>query len=302
MNEERLTGLLASLRQERMDRVGDDRVRASLEAAWATRQARRGWGFRMRRLAPVLATLALAAGLTGATLNASGDSALYGIRVAIEDAAIVLHPDPEDRSEYLLALLDQRQTEAARLESSGNALAASRVREIEQDTLRRLEAGLPKLPDDTSVTAPVPSDTPTPSASPTPTPVPAASVSTAPRTPTPTARPTPTPTPTVRTPAPTAPPTGTSFPVTITGTVKNPDLTLADGACVGTVPPTDPAAPCTPKTVQGTYRFTVSGRINQVVTFYAWRYDATAKIAYKGQATATVHGPTVQMPDIKLQK
>ena len=304
MNDDRLTGLLGSLRQERMDRVADDRVRARLEHAWTAREARRSWGYPLRRLAPIVATLALVAGLAGATMNASGDSVLYGVRIAVEDAALILHPDLEDRNEYLLALFEQRQSEAARLESSGNALAAARVREIEQQTLRQLEASLPKLPDEAPVTAPIPSGSPTPSpsASPTqvPTPVPTPSLATS-RTPTPTPRPT-TPPP-ARTPTPTAPPpTGTPFPVTLTGNVKDPDLTLANGACVSIALPADFTAPCDTKTSSGTYRFTISARVNQSVTVYAWRYDATTKILYKGSATAVIRGSTVAMPDIKLAK
>ena len=304
MSDERLTGLLASLRQERLDRAADDRIRARLEHAWTAREARRSWGYRLRRLAPVLATLALVAGLAGATMNASGDSVLYGIRVAVEDAALILHPDLEDRNEYLLALFEQRQSEAARLESSGNALAAARVREIEQQTLRQLEASLPKLPDEAPVTAPVPTESPTPSPSASPTPVPTASVATA-RTPTPTSTLTPRPTapPPARTPTPTAPPpTGTPLPVTLTGNVKNPDLTLANGACVSIALPADFTAPCDTKTSSGAYRFTMSARINQSVTVYAWRYDATTKILYKGSASAVIRGSTVVMPDIKLAK
>src|SRR5207248_2019784 len=135
---------------------------------------RRSASFRFRRFAPVLATLVLFAGLTGATLNASGDSALYGIRVAIEDAAVVLHPDAESRNEYLLALLDQRQAEGARLESTGNALAASKVRKVEQDTLRRLQASVPQAPDEAPVVLPAPTQTATPTPAPTgsPSPVP----------------------------------------------------------------------------------------------------------------------------------
>lgn len=302
MNDERLTGLLASLRQERMDRAADDRIRARLEHAWTAREARRSWGYRLRRLPPVFATLALVAGLAGATMSASGDSVLYGIRVAVEDAALILHPDLEDRNEYLLALFEQRQSEAARLESSGNALAAARVREIEQQTLRQLEASLPKLPDEAPVAAPVPSESPTPSPSASPTPVPAPSVAT-PRTPTPTSTPTPRPTtpPPARTPT-APPPTGTPLPVTLTGNVKDPDLTLANGACVSIALPADLTAPCDTKTSSGAYRFTISARINQSVTVYAWRYDTTAKILYKGSASAVIRGSTVAMPDIKLAK
>lgn len=301
MNEERLTGLLASLRQERMDRSADERIRARLERAWQERESHRTWGFRLRRLTPVLATVVLLAGLGGATMNSAGDSALYGVRVAIEDAAVLLYPNAEDRNEYLLSLLDARQSEAARLESSGNALAASRVREVEQNTLRQLQATLPQLPDETSVTAPLASESPSSSVSPTPSPTPIATPTpVVSRTPSPTPRPTATPT---RTPAPTLPaPTGTPFAVTLTGTVKNPDFTLADGACVGVALPADLKAPCTTKTSLGTYRLTVSGRINQTFTVYAWRYDAAAGIVYKGSAGGVVRGGTVQVPDIKLAK
>lgn len=302
MNDERITGLLASLRHDRMERTADDRIRARLEHAWTARQARRTWGFRVRRLAPVLATLVLFAGLAAATMNASGDSLLYGVRVAVEDAAVILHPEPEDRNEYLLALLDERQSEAARLESSGNAAAASRVREIEQNTLRQLEASLPPLPEESTAPVALPTDSPTPTPLPTPAPTPTPNLASRSPSPTPTPRPTATATPT-RTPTPTTPgPTGTPFPVTLTGNVKNPDLTLADGACVSIALPADFTAPCSTTTVQGVYRLTVSGRINQSFTVYAWRYDAATKTTYKGSASATVRGSTVQLPDIKLAK
>ena len=90
MNEERLQGLLGSLRHERMDRIADDKIRALLETAWTTRQEQRSFGFRFRRLAPVLATGVLMVGLGTATMSAPGESPLYGVRVAIEDAAIAL--------------------------------------------------------------------------------------------------------------------------------------------------------------------------------------------------------------------
>ena len=304
MNEERLTAVLASLRHERIERTADQRIRARLEEAWAQREPRAPLTVRLRQLAPVLATVALFGGLLAATMNASGESALYGIRVAIEDAAVLLHADPEDRREYLLALLDQRQAEAARLESSGDALAASRVREIEQSTLRQLEASLPPRPEDSTAAAPTasdsPSPTPSPTASPSPSPSPVATPNVATGTATPTPRPTATP---ARTPTPTPPqPTGAPFLVTLTGTVKNPDLTLADGACVSIALPADLKAPCDTKTVQGTYRFAISGRLNQTITVYAWRYDAASGLVYRGYSSATIHGATVQMPDIKLLK
>ena len=56
MNDERLTGLLGSLRTERMDRIADDKIRSRLENAWTARMERRSFTWRTRRFAPVLAT------------------------------------------------------------------------------------------------------------------------------------------------------------------------------------------------------------------------------------------------------
>ena len=85
--------------------------------------SRSGWqGF---GIAVGLATTALIVGFAATTLSAPGDSPLYSLRVTIEDLAIPLHRDPEDRAEYLVSLLEQRTSEAARLEATGNALARS---------------------------------------------------------------------------------------------------------------------------------------------------------------------------------
>ena len=321
MNDDRLTGLLGSLRHERMDRIADDKTRSRLENAWTTRMQQRSFGFRVRRLAPILATLALFAGLGGATMNAAGDSPLYGIRTAVEDAAVLFHGDPTDRAEYLISLLDQRQDEAARLESTGNALAASKVRESEQRTLKALTGLVPEAPDTTlaepspSPTAPVavPTESPSPSPTPSPTASPTPVVTVTPRTPTPipaTPRPTPTTATPTRTSTPTTPPSPTPAPTAMTvqlnGYVKNADGTVATGACASiTPPPTSSTATfdCTAGQVQTTaaYRLTVSARLNQTVTVYAWKKDSTGAI-YKGYAMMTVKGTTVLMPDIKLQK
>lgn len=298
MNDDRLTGLLGSLRTERMDRAADDRVRARLENAWTARRRERSWTFRFRRLAPVIATAILLAGLGTATLNASGDSVLYGARVTIENAAVALYPDRESRAEYLLALYDQRQAEAARLEATGNALAASRVRQLEQDTLRELDALIPTAPDEntTPVAAPSPTDTPSPAPTPTPLPTPsltpAQSVTPRPTTPRPSATPTPTP----RPPTPTPAPTGSPMPVTISGTVKNADGTLADGVCVML----QTGSGCLTTTTQGSYRFTISARLNQGVTLYFTRQDAT--VLWKGTVTGTVKSSTLTMSTVTLFK
>ena len=308
MNDERLTRLLGSLRNERMDRVADDAIRARLENAWTQRELRASWTARLRRFAPALATVVLLAGLGGATMNASGDSALYGVRVAVEDAAVALHADPEDRNEYLLSLLEQRQEEAARLESSGNALAASHVRQIEQATLQRLQASLPQAPEDTNVAVqPSPTETPTPAptvtatptATPTTQPVPSRSVAPTlrPTTAPPTRTPSPTPS---RTPAPTPTPTGTPLPVTITGLLKMPDGTPAAGACVFQSTASSGPACLVMSATDGTYRVTVSARINQSITLYFMRVSGT--ITYKGTASRTVTGTTVTMPVVYLQK
>jgi outer membrane biosynthesis protein TonB len=322
MNDDRLTGLLGSLRNERMDRIADDKIRTRLENAWATRIQRRSFGFRLRRFAPVLATVALFAGLGGATMNAAGDSPLYGIRTAVEDAAVVFHSDPADRADYLISLLDQRQDEAARLESTGNALAASKVRESEQRTLKALAGLVPEAPDTTVVEPlPSPSDTPTPaptatpSPSPSPTPLPTPQLTPPPTTRTPTPIPaTPRPTTTVatpsRTPAPpasTPPPTPapTAMTVQLSGYVRNPDLSLAEGACVSIAPPPPTTTfDCTSGqlTTTSAYRLTVSARLNQTVTVYAWKRDPATGAMLKGYAMMTVKGTTVLMPDIKLQK
>ena len=314
MNDDRLTGLLGQLRNERMDRVADDKTRARLEHAWIAREQRRGFGWRMRRLAPVLATIVLFLGLGGATLNASGDSVLYGVRIAVEDAAVALHTDPEDRNEYLLSLLTERQEEAARLESTGNALAASHVRQVEQQTLRQLMAQLPQAPDDAAAVQPAPTETPTPSPSatpsptPSPTPVPTVLPTAVPtvaptepvHTPTPTVRPTPTPT-VIRTPSPTPAPTGSPMPVIVTGTIKNADGTPASGVCIllssisGCV--NNPA-----EQTNGTYRITISARLNQTLPLYFMRTDAAAGVTWKASTTIIVKGTSVTAPTVYLQK
>jgi hypothetical protein len=300
VNDDRLSGMLVTLRHERMDRIADDRIRTRLENAWTMRQQQRSLGFRLRRIAPIAATLVLFAGLGGATMNAAGDSPLYGIRVAVEDSAVALRSTPEDKAEYLLTLLDQRQSEAARLEQAGNSLAASRVRGIEQDTLRLVQSTLPTAPE---VEAALPSPSPTPTASPspeptaaptptpaiTPTPRPATPVPTAARTATPTPRPTATPVPT---PAPTA------IAVTALGTVYNADLTPAANVCVRLTTVTTTCLTMTGP--DGTYRVTSSAKVGQTIQLIFTRLDAA--ILWKGTASAVVRGPTVQMPDVKLSK
>jgi hypothetical protein len=292
-----------------MDRIADDKIRARLENAWSARAERRSFAFHLRRWAPALATVALFVGLGATTMSAAGDSPLYGMRIAIENASIAFHVDPEERNEFVVSLLDQRQAEAARLEAIGNAAAASKARQIEADTLAMARAMLPQAPDVQPAPAPAATSTPTPTPAPTiaptvaptlaPTVAPtsgagATAVRTAsPRPPTPT----PTRTPTA-TPRPSPTPVGTALIVTARGVVKNSDLTVAKDVCIRFDTAT---ASCLVKSyADGTYSLTFSGRINQTFTLYFTRQDGT--ILWKAQATITVKGPTVDVPTVKLAK
>lgn len=316
MNDERLEQLLGSLRYDRMDRAADVRTRQRLEGEWADLQERRGLGWRLRSLVPGAVAVALLVGAAMATLGAPGDSPLYGARVAIEDAAVILYPDPQDRAQYLLGLYEQRQAEAARLEATGSA-ASGGARRIEERTLDAVKALLPRAPEvETPPPAsPEPTPTPTPSPSPSASPTPSATpTATPPRpapTPTPapattrtaTPRPTPTPTPTPKptiTPLPTkaAEPTGTPMVVVVAGTVTDPDGKPAVGACVSVL-----TSECQAHTTSaGTYKIAVTARIGQTLAVYAWRADATGHITYKGTASAVVRGSTVQVPTIGLRQ
>ena len=91
--------------------------------------------------------------------------------------------------------------------------------------------------------------------------------------------------------------------VVLYGNVKNPDLSFADGACVSLAAPTSfTDCPSSIRSVGGTYRFTLSARLNQTITLYAWRVDAATGIKYKGTATVVVKSATQQVADIKLVK
>ncbi len=307
MNDERLTAMLGSLRHERMDRIADDKIRARLENAWSARAERRSLSFHLRRWAPVLATLVLFLGLGTTTMNAAGDSPLYGMRIAIENASIAFHVDPAERSDFVMSLLDQRQAEAARLEAIGNAAAASRARQIEKDTL----AMLPQTPEVQPAPAPAPTNTPSPTPSPTVAPTAAPTVAVAPTAPPgatttrtatprpPTPTPTRTPSPTVRTPTPPPTPTGPSFLALAKGTVKNSDGSPAGSVCIRLDTTSSPGCVMT-SSPDGTYTFSFSARVNQSVTFYFTRQDGT--ILWKAQTTVLVKTATVNVPTVKLAK
>ena len=150
-------------------------------------------------------------------------------------------------------------------------------------------------PTETPTPTPIPSATPSPTPVPTVVPTPARTVT--PRTPSPT--PPRTPTPTVRTPTPTPVPTGPAIAVTIVGTIKNPDGSLASGVCI-LLSSTSGCLNTPAEQTGGTYRITISGHVNQTIVLYFTRTDAG--VLLKASATKTITGPTVLMSTVMLQK
>jgi outer membrane biosynthesis protein TonB len=297
MNDDRLVGMLSALRTERMERTADQKLRARLENAWTVRETQSGLGWRLRRPVLVVATAALVFGSIATTLSAPGDSALYTLRVTIEDLAITLHRDPEDRAEYLVSLLEQRTAEAARLEATGNALAASHVRDIERDTLRMVQQNLPVAPE---VVEPAPTGSPSPSPapsateSPTPTPSPVPTATQRPATPRPTTAP---PVTTTKPPTATPKPTTTATPqaVSFTGVIKNPDGTYATNVCIQISPSTT----CSVVTSSGSFRVTFSAKLGQSVTLNFTRSDGIK--TYKATLTKTVSSTYVDVGIVLLR-
>jgi uncharacterized protein DUF5667 len=285
MNDDRLVDMLAALRTERMERTADQQLRARLETAWTARETHSGLAWGIRRPVLAVATAALVFGFAATTVSAAGDSPLYSLRVTLEDLAIPLHRSAEDRAEYLVSLLEQRTAEAARLEATGNALAAGRAREIERETLRMVQQNLPVAPEvvepaPTESPSPSPTPSPTESPTPTPTPTPVPTATQRPATPRPTVAPTPTPKP-VATPTPKPTTAATPQAVTWTGGIKNPDGTYATNVCISL----SPGSSCLDVTGP-TFRVTFSGKIGQSVTLYFLRSDGTK--TYKASITKTV--------------
>jgi len=294
MNDDRLVGMLAALRTERMERTADQELRARLENAWTVRETQSGLGWRMRRPVLVIATAALVLGSIATTLSAPGDSALYTLRVTIEDLAIPLHRDPEDRAEYLVSLLEQRTAEAARLEATGNALAASHARDIERDTLRMVQQNLPVAPE---IVEPAPTESPSPSptASPSPTPSPTPSAVPAtqrPATPRPTTPPATTTKPPTATPRPTT--AATPQAVSFAGVIKNPDGSYATNVCISL----SQGGSCLAVTGPS-FKVTFSGKIGQSATLYFLRSDGTK--TYKATLTKTISSTYVDVGTVLLR-
>jgi hypothetical protein len=312
MNDDRLVGMLSALRTERMERTADQKLRTLLENAWTVRESQGGLAWRVRRPVLVIATAALIFGSAATTISAPGDSPLYSLRVTIEDLGVRFYADPEDRAAYLVSLLEQRTAEAARLEATGNALAAGKVREIERATLAMVNANLPVTPE---VVQPAPTESPTPSPSPTPEPTPSPSptpdptpspvpATQRPATPRPTAVPTATPKPATPTPklvTPTPKPTvktttaPTAQPVTFTGTIKNPDGTHATNVCVSQ----SLGGSCLQVTQSSTFKVTFSAKVGQTVTLYFLRSDGIK--TYKATLTKTVSSTYVEVGTVTLR-
>lgn len=301
MNDDRLVGMLAALRTERMERTADQTLRGRLENAWTVRESRGGLAWRMRRPVLVLATAALVLGSAATTISAPGDSPLYSLRVTIEDLGARFYSDGEDRAAYLVSLLEQRTAEAARLEATGNALAAGKVREIERATLAMVQANLPVTPEvvqpaPTESPTPSPSPTPEPTPSPSPTPSPVAPATQPPATQRPTV-PTATPKPATPTPKPTVKPTTAPTPqaVTLTGTIKNPDGTPAMNVCVSL----SLGGSCLQVTSSSTFKVTFSTKVGQSVTLYFLRSDGIK--TYKATLTKTVSSTYVEVGTVTLR-
>jgi hypothetical protein len=106
---------------------------------------------------------------------------------------------------------------------------------------------------------------------------------------------TPSPKPTA-TPAPT--PTPTAIAVTAFGMVFNADATPAAGVCVRLSTATTTCLTTTK--ADGSYRLTSAAKVGQTIYIILTRQDGT--VLWKGYTSAVVRGPTVQMPDVKLQK
>lgn len=291
MSDDRLVGMLAALRTERMERSADQQLRTRLETAWTARESQSGLAYRLRRPLLVMATVALILGSAATTASAPGDSPLYSVRVTIENAAVRFHTDPDDRAAYLLSLLEQRTSEAARLEATGNALAAGQARDIERQTLLMVQQNTPPDPNavqpaPTESPSPSPTPTPTASSTPTPTPSPVPAATQPPATPKPA---TPTPKPTVK---PTTAPTPQA--VTFSGTIKNPDGSFATNVCISQ----SLGGSCLDVTGPS-FKVTFSAKVGQSVTLYFLRSDGIK--TYKATLTKTVSGTYVEVGTVTLR-
>ena len=293
MMQDSLARALGGLKGARMDDVAAEEIRKRLQLAWTDRAAaRRPSRFVVPGFARVFAVAALVVLVAFSTMRAGADSALYGARVAVEDALVSFQSDPV---EYLSQLYTERLEEAARFDATGNALAASRARSAQSDALRLLNQISPEPEQSpapsasTVITLPSPSPTPETSASPTDSPTPA--------TPRPTIVRTPTPKPTTTTTKPSLTPPPTPMSVHAYGYVLYADGTGVDGACVST----SLDGICVAGSIKGRVDLQFTAKKGQAITFYFRTYDAARGGTLHGKVTVTVAGTEVALGIITLR-
>ena len=307
MMQDSLARALGTLKGARMDDVAADEVRKRLEQAWAERATRRRPRFVVPGFARVFAVAALVVLVAFSTMRVAADNPLYGARVAVEDSLVAFQSDPVG---YLSQLYTERLEEAARFESTGNALAASRARSAQSEALRLLNQISPEPSESpepsASTVITLPSPSPTPEATPVPTesPTPTRTASPRPTTaPTPTAKPAtptpkpPTPTPKPVTPKPTVTPTPTPMLVHATGDVLWADGSRVDGGCVST----SLDGLCVAGTINGKIDMQFTAKKGQSITLYVRNYDAARGGTLHGKVTVTVGGPEVLLGTITLR-
>ena len=296
MMQDSLTRALGGLKGTRMDDVAAAEIRKRLQVAWAERAAgRRRSRFALPGFARAFAVAALLVLVAFSTMRASADSALYGARVAVEDALVSFQSDPVD---YLSQLYTERLEEAARFEATGNALAASRARGAQSEALRLLNQISPEPEQSpepsasTAITLVSPSPTPEMTASPTesPTPVPTA-------TPRPTIARTATPKNTTTTTKPSPTPTPTPMTVHAYGYVLYADGSLVDGACVSWTLD----GLCVAGSNKGRVDLQFTAKKGQSITLYVRNYDAARGGTLHGKVTVTVGGTEVALGAITLR-
>ena len=303
MNEDTLTRALGGLRSVRMSETASDRVREELEKAWherASRQSQRR-PFAVPGFARAFAIAALVVAVGFATLRASADSPLYSARIAVEDALVGLQLDP---IRYVSELYEERLEEAARLEAAGNALAASRARDAQEDALRLLNKIDPQVRQEqppepsasTAITVPTPSPTPEATLEPSATPTPTATPTPRPATPRPA---TPLPAVATKPPAasPTVAPTPTQFPVHAVGTVTYADSTPVNEACVST----GLDSSCVAVSTNGKIDFWLIAKKYDTITLYVRKIDLMSGRTLRGKVTVTVTGSTLPLGNVTLR-
>ena len=304
MNEDTLGRALGALRTTRMSEAASDRVREELENAWRDRVSRqtRRRGLVVPGFARAFAIAALVFAVGLGTLRAGADSPLYGARIALEDGLVGLQADPVG---YLSELYQERLEEAARFEATGNALAAGRARDAQEDALRLLNKIEPQAQQEppqpspsTAITLPSPSPTREATVAPTPvpTPTPTLAPTVRPATPRPATAP-PTVTDKPVTTAPTPAPTPTQFAVHVTGTVTYADSTAVNDACVSLTLD----GSCVATTVNGKMDFWLFAKKYDGIAVYVKKIDLMSGRTLRGKITGTVTGPTLVLGNVTLR-